>query len=416
MMLWRSLIFVFLLLGAASSLSEAEENPHHSKTNASTQVASKPPIAQGQTAPPLCFEKLLQAPQNQTTDWKTLQGKVVVIEFWATWCGPCIAAMPHMNELAMTFADKPVVFISVTDESESKISPFLKKRPIRGWIGLDTDRSVIDAFGITHIPQTIIVKPDGKIAGVTSPGDLKKEMIESLLQGKETDIPNSMLKAFSLKAGSEIGTEQDRQPAVLKIVIRPAATPAQMTSSSRHRLSMSSANLRDIIAEIYDTPGSRVKLEGLDAETRYDLTAIVPTQRPELLHAILRETVTAVFEIEIKHEERTADALELRVKESGELKLMETASAGGSSRSTSRRSLGLVNTDMAGLAEQLEDFLGLPVVDETGLTKHYDISLTWSESTQDAILETVKTDLGLDVKHVRRSVEFLIVRGKPRPK
>src|ERR1700744_6269930 len=59
-------------------------------------------------APPLLgATDLLQAPPGATFDATSLRGTVVVLEFWATWCGPCVAAIPHLNELADQFKDKP---------------------------------------------------------------------------------------------------------------------------------------------------------------------------------------------------------------------------------------------------------------------------------------------------------------------
>src|SRR5215469_4401406 len=63
-------------------------------------VGEKPPLLQA--------DELLQAPGDAKVDAESLRGKVVILEFWATWCGPCVAAIPHMNELAEKFINQPV--------------------------------------------------------------------------------------------------------------------------------------------------------------------------------------------------------------------------------------------------------------------------------------------------------------------
>src|SRR5437870_3139269 len=109
----------------------------------------------GGQPPSLGLEKLLQAPEGTKTTWASLKGKVVVLEFWATWCGPCVAAIPHLNELADQFKGQPLQFIAVTDEDEKVITQFLKRKPIHAWVGLDTDKSMFKDYGITGIPHTV---------------------------------------------------------------------------------------------------------------------------------------------------------------------------------------------------------------------------------------------------------------------
>jgi len=109
-------------------------------------------------APPLNLAKLLQASDGTETTWEKLRGKVVVLDFWATWCGPCVASIPHWNELASQFQDKPIVFLAISDENPDLITSFLKRRPIKSWVGLEgVTQSTRDRYGIVSIPTTVIV-------------------------------------------------------------------------------------------------------------------------------------------------------------------------------------------------------------------------------------------------------------------
>src|SRR5579859_974033 len=114
-------------------------------------------LAVGDSPPPLDFETTLQAPQGTHASWPALKDKVVVLEFWATWCMPCIQAMPHLNQMADALKDAPVQFIAITDEKEEIVAPFLKKRQIHAWIGLNTDKSMFAQYGVTAIPLTVVV-------------------------------------------------------------------------------------------------------------------------------------------------------------------------------------------------------------------------------------------------------------------
>jgi peroxiredoxin len=116
------------------------------------------------------------------------KGKVVVLEFWATWCGPCVAAIPHFNSLVDRFHDKPVVFISVTSEDERTVREFLKVRPIKGWLELDEGEALKNAFHVQGIPHTVIVDAGGKIAAITHPIMLEARHLEEVLNGQKCSL------------------------------------------------------------------------------------------------------------------------------------------------------------------------------------------------------------------------------------
>ncbi len=113
---------------------------------------------------------------------------MVVLEFWATWCGPCVAAIPHLNALAEKFKDQPVQFIAITAEDENTVKKFLVKRPIRAWIALDTNKAMNQAYLVGAIPQTVILDMDGKVAATTQPTAALEQYIKDLLAGEKLGV------------------------------------------------------------------------------------------------------------------------------------------------------------------------------------------------------------------------------------
>src|ERR1044071_2867661 len=174
----------------------------------------------GEAPPQLTLESILQAPSDTQPNWNALKGKVVVLEFWATWCGPCVAAIPHLNELADKFKDQPVQFIAVTDEDEKVIVPFLKRKPIHAWIGLDTDKSMLKAYGISGIPHTVIVDKKGKIAAITHPTSVTEETLKQALAGRKLSLaqPTGTRRSGGVRPGEVPYGESQGQPSLFQVV------------------------------------------------------------------------------------------------------------------------------------------------------------------------------------------------------
>jgi thiol-disulfide isomerase/thioredoxin len=125
---------------------------------------------------------------------KGLKGKVVVVDFWATWCGPCVAEMPKMKKLYAEFKNKGVEFIGVSlDQPKEKggldkLKEFVAKNEI-GWPqyyqGNYWQSEFYSSWGINSIPCVFIVDADGKLASVNARGKLET-MIPELLKKAST--------------------------------------------------------------------------------------------------------------------------------------------------------------------------------------------------------------------------------------
>ena len=152
------------------------------------------------------FARHLPDPTFKTLDGEkhklsALHGQIVVVNFWATWCGPCQEELPRLSQIAATYAGKPVsfVFISIdTPKDRSKIPATLAKLHVsfNSWVGVDTD--TLGSFGLGDIvPGTLVLDENGdpvaRIMGEAKEGDVRNA-VDWLLNGKKGDAPPPLTK------------------------------------------------------------------------------------------------------------------------------------------------------------------------------------------------------------------------------
>ena len=105
-----------------------------------------------------------KAPEFLVEDFITpkpdMKGRVVLIDFWATWCGPCRKAIPELNEIQAKFKDDLVV-VGVSDESPATVVKFMEKTQIKYTSAIDTQARMKKAVNVRGIPHVIIISTDG---------------------------------------------------------------------------------------------------------------------------------------------------------------------------------------------------------------------------------------------------------------
>lgn len=144
----------------------------------------------GKPAPP--FE--LQLLDGRKFRLAEMKGRVVVLDFWATWCGPCIQAMPQVDRAVREFADQEVQLIAVNiEETPKQITALLERHKLELKVVLDRDGVVAGRYGATAIPQTVIIDRNGNVARVFVGGGphLGEQLSEALrnVLGPDKGVP-----------------------------------------------------------------------------------------------------------------------------------------------------------------------------------------------------------------------------------
>ena len=175
---WESFHDVTLAPGPASI--DAQLVPEGRDTIV-REAKAKPP-ALGEVPPAFAAESWINWKGDQPPTPEFLRGKVVVVEFWATWCGPCIAGIPHLNEIHEKHAKDGLVLLSLTDQSRAHVEEFVKQKDMRYTVGVKSQTA--DAYGVSGIPAAFVIGRDGKLlwSGHPAREEFERAIVEALKQ------------------------------------------------------------------------------------------------------------------------------------------------------------------------------------------------------------------------------------------
>ena len=140
-----------------------------------------------------------RAPNFYVENWITRkpdgEGKVVIVDFWATWCGPCVKAIPHMNQLQSRFKND-VVCIGISDEQLNAFNAGLQKRDLGPAnltysLALDTSGSMKKNFAIRGIPHVAVMSSDWVVRWQGHPANLSSDIVQAIVMANRSIAKNS---------------------------------------------------------------------------------------------------------------------------------------------------------------------------------------------------------------------------------
>lgn len=369
----------------------------------------------GFKVPDMAFNQLLNDSEASSKLYAFTED-IIVLDFWATWCGPCITSFPKMSSLQKEFEGR-IKIIAVTDEKEERINAFLKNRPQDFAIALDGDRSLNTYFKHRTIPHYVILDKNKVVKAIVNADFITSENMNKLLLGETITFTEK-------KENTDFDESLPFNPTQKELIYQTTLLPfnqdagAMSNTGARGGNRMFALNLTypSMLRMAFAYPYNRTKEHFKDPskysfrpENQFCYEMIFPDHLREKRLELMKQEILAVSGITARIETILTDVYLLQ-KIPGTSVQIPTSTQKPDPNAFIRYGEGITlqGQPMSHLANYYEEVMQLPVLDETGYDKVYDIVVKWYEENRPQGLEEL-TKYGLQLKKTQRPIPFLIL-------
>lgn len=250
--------------------------------------------------------------------------QAILIDFWATWCSPCVEGMPHLERLQNKFEGKLQV-ISVSEEKQERISRFQENRPYKFLFARDSG-ILRSFFPYQIIPHSVLIDSKGTVAAITSPEHITEQVIEQLLAGKEISLPTKV-DHFDFDPGHEYFDFDEKAQQVFQLQPYMSGIPTfgityNQGTFKQRRITLFNFSIAGLYRKAFGTSVYRIIYEfdesliaWEDENNRYCLNAIA--QSPEELYPFIKEQLREHTEVMAQPSTSELKALVIKKSEEG---------------------------------------------------------------------------------------------------
>ncbi|MDW7691014.1 redoxin domain-containing protein [Flammeovirgaceae bacterium SG7u.111] len=368
----------------------------------------------GKKSPELDFAKMLNY-SNVSAKLSDFSGKVVIIDFWATWCSPCIKGFTHLEELQKEFVEELQV-ITVTDEKEERINRFIENFSISLPIALDSSRQLGKSFPHRVIPHTVLIDKKGVVRAVTFPNNITKEVINKLVSGEVISLEEKK-EVIGFNPSKPLSGSENVNFQVTFLPYQQGIPGFHSTGAGRIVVTNSlpqkfyeiaygfPSQIRTVI-EIADTTAMT-----WEKHNRYCFEMIIPAELSDRRFEIMKQQLAIYFDeykAEVKKEMMKVKVLKVI---EGRTVALKKADRVESVSSSSSQGLSMINAPSSTISDFLQSQLSEIVCDGTGLEGLYDIELKWYEEDPGNIHKELEI-LGLELVEEEKEIELLVISDK----
>ncbi len=371
-------------------------------------------VANGELVPDLTFQTVLNANVKQSSLHK-LKGKVVLIEFWATWCGSCLGAMPHLHELQRKYKDRLQV-ITVTEETAKRTGQYLLSKPSNLWFAIDTGASIAAVFPHQLIPHTVLISAEGRLIGNTSPEFVTDKLMDSVLDQQTVHLPE---KKDNLLGVDELLAKNfyEKPDVANKFLMEPeikgapgfSTTYRSDSNFTGRRITAVNVGLVSLYSMAYGNYPFKRMIDSLskkDKAASYCLDIIVDN-KAQLLPTLQKELAQR-FDVQAKLVNQPREVYVLTISDAVKFARLTQNITGKRTYAARHGAIDQQAISMSDFAEFLESYgvSRLPVINQTGDLGKYDIKFTFQPENPESLLK-ILDGMGLKLEKQTQNMDML---------
>jgi uncharacterized protein (TIGR03435 family) len=348
---------------------------------------------------------------------KNFAGKVVILDFWATWCGPCIGSMPKYEGFQKKYSDQ-VQVIGVTHEAVKRIQTFARNRPVSFMLAIDTASALRKYFEYRSIPHVVVVDKSGTIKAITHSDELTEEVLNNIINDRPVSVTLKKDRVdFDFEKNDYFKAPPDTKESFNLQAGIPGVGSMSMVGKgafSQRRLSMVNFTIDGLYRMAYRVSYYRMvsdidpkEFAYSEPKNKYALDVIVPVAGDNL-YAYMQQQLPKYFDIKARWEKKKMPVMVVK-RTQGPLLLSPSTEQSDYFGASSNHFNG-TGVKVSALAKFLEDFgiVNMPVLDETNVSGRYTIQLEWQPEKKGHMQEVFR-NAGFELVKEEREIEVLVL-------
>ena len=367
----------------------------------------------GKKVPDLTFGPIMNH-STQNAKLSDYGGKIVILDFWATWCRGCIKAFPHLEALKEKFFEDIEILAISSSDSKERIEKFLSKKQTTLPIVLDTARVLAKKFPHRTLSHTVVIDANRIVRAISSPENITEDVIQNILDQKKIDLEEKRYD-FSWSKEDHLSPKD----AIFQFTLTPFQGGSQMMQPFKNgRLLINGLRLRSLYEYANGFPMYTRTIVDVENEEehevyKYSLEIIAPNMTVDEVRPIMLDLLHKTFPLKSRVEKRKVPVKVLqRTTEPLNIKSADPTSKkefwfSGRGIHIQNRPIDKNFTRFLERMLTKKDQITI-VVNETDLRGNYDIDIPWYAEDPGNIHDELRK-LGLMLLDAEREVDFLLL-------